>query len=31
LFDDTVHVNFNGAKIFSAKIAGELKKKTGSK
>lgn len=25
LFDDTVHVNFNGAKIFSAKFAGDLK------
>lgn len=27
LFDDTVHVNLNGAKIFSAMIAGELKKR----
>lgn len=26
LFDDTVHVNFNGAKIFSQKIAGDLKR-----
>ncbi|MBL0359240.1 MAG: hypothetical protein IPP72_21285 [Chitinophagaceae bacterium] len=27
LFDDTVHVNFTGSKIFSAMIAGELKKR----
>ena len=27
LFDDTVHVNFTGAKIFSAIVAGDIKKK----
>lgn len=27
LFDDTVHVNFTGSKIFSSMIAGEIKKK----
>lgn len=30
-FDDTVHVNFTGAKIFSAKFAGDLKKRVNSK
>jgi hypothetical protein len=28
LFDDTVHVNYEGAKIISARIAGEIKKRT---
>jgi hypothetical protein len=31
LFDDTVHVNFTGAKIFSAMLAGDLKQKLHSK
>ncbi len=31
LFDDTVHVNFTGAKIFSAMLAGDLKQKRYSK
>ena len=31
LFDDTVHVNSSGSKIFSAMIAHDLKQKTGSK